>query len=117
MAAPAVNLAPDAHGLVYVATAAIFRALISSEFIGAEADFTAAPRVDGYQPTGVRVDANGSMTWILGNLGHLPVVKLTAGSYTALDWNITVGVDGGVHAHNITTGKAFIISGERVEAL
>lgn len=118
MAPPAVNLTPDAHGLVYVATSAIFRALISTEFIGCEADFTSAPLVEGYQPTGVRVESDGNLTWILGNLGHLPVVKLAAGGhYTALGWAISVADDGGIEATNTTTGKAFAIHPDRAEAL
>lgn len=118
MAPLAVDLTPDERGLVYVATSAIFRALISTEFIGCEADFTGAPLVDGYQPTGVRVDSDGTLTWILGNLGHLPVVKLAAGGhYMALGWELTVDEDGGITVFNTTTGKAFVILPDRAEAL
>lgn len=118
MTTPTVNLTPDARGLVYVATSAIFRALITSEFIGCEADFTGAPLVDGYQPTGVRVASDGNLTWIVGNLGHLPVVKLAAGGhYTALGWEITVADDGGIEAVNTATGKGFRIHSNHAEAL
>lgn len=111
------RLKPDSHGLVYIATSAIFRAMITDDFVGCEADFTCAPPIDGYQPTGVRAGADGSLTWILGNLGHLPVVTLTEGTYSAADWDIAVDAAGGLEITNTTSGKAFVIQPQRVDTL
>lgn len=110
------TLTPDSRGQVYISTDAIFRALITAQFIGAEADFTYATPLDGYQPTGVKVDADGSVTWVLGNLGQLQVIRLTEGAYNALGWNITVAEDGGMQITRTETGKAFIIHPQCVEA-
>ncbi|WP_396908325.1 hypothetical protein [Mycolicibacterium sp.] len=117
MTSAPINLTADSHGLVYIATSAIFRAMVTNDFVGCEADFTGAPPVDGYQPTGVRVEPDGNLTWILGNLGHLPVVTLAEGNYTALDWAIAVDADGGLTLTNTKTRKAFSISAKHAEAL
>lgn len=110
-------LQPDSHGQVYISTTLIFRAMITAEFIGCEADFAYAPKIDGYQPTGVKVEADGTVTWILGNLGLLPVTQLTQGTYSALGWTISVAGDGGLQILHSTTGRAFNIHPEGVEAL
>ncbi|WP_441964523.1 hypothetical protein [Mycolicibacterium houstonense] len=110
------TLSPDSRGLVYISTATIFRAMVGAEFVGCEADFTCAPTEDGYQATGVRVDPDGTVTWIWGNLGHLPVVRLEAGDYQAPDWDIVVAANGGLRVTNTTTGKAFVIDADHVEA-
>ncbi|SKQ84516.1 hypothetical protein [Mycobacteroides abscessus] len=108
-------LSPDSHGQVYISTATIFRAMVTPEFIGCEADFTCAPTEDGYRATGVRADRDGSLTWIWGNLGHLPVIKLEEGVYNALDWDIVVVANGGLRVTNRATGKAFVVDAVRVE--
>lgn len=116
MSAVPTNLTPDSRGQVYIATAMIFRAIVTPEFFGCEADFTCAPSEGGYQATGVRADADGTLTWIWGNLGHLPVVRLEAGDHKALDWDIVVAASGGLHVTNTTTRKAFVIDADHVEA-
>jgi hypothetical protein len=110
------TLKPDSYGQVYISTAVIIRALISADFLGCEADFTYAPTVDGYPATGVRAGADGSLTWIVGNLGHLRVVHLGQGTYRALGWEIAVAADGGLRITNEASGKAFAIHPDRVES-
>lgn len=115
MSAVPTNLTPDSRSQVYIATAMIFRAMVTPEFVGCEADFTCAPSEDGYQATGVRADPDGTLTWIWGNLGHLPVVRLEAGNYKTPDWDIMVTSDGGLRVTNATTGKTFVITADHVE--
>lgn len=108
-------LSPDSYGQVYISTASIFRAMVTNEFVGCEADFTCAPTEGGYQATGVRVGENGSLTWIWGNLGHLPVVRLEEGVYNTPDWDIVVAANGGLRLTNTTTGRAFVVDADRVD--
>ena len=117
MTTTARALNPDAAGQVYISTAAGIRGIVSAEFVGCQAQFTCSPTIDGYQANGVQAFANGTVDWIVGDLGNIPVVELPEGSYTALGWNLTVTNDGAVHATNAGTGKAFSIHQDRVEAL
>lgn len=117
MGAAITILKPDLHGQVYISTSLIFRAMITAEFIGCEADFAYAPSVDGYPPTGVKIEADGTVTWILGNLGLLPVIRLSQGAYSTLGWNISVTDDGGLQILHLAAGRAFNLHPEGLEAL
>lgn len=117
MTTTARALSPDDSGQVYIATRAGLRGIVSAEFVGCQAQFTCSPAIDGYQANGVQAFADGTIDWILGDLGNIPVVELSEGSYTALGWNLTVANDGALHVTNAGTGKAFSIHQDRVEAL
>ena len=117
MTTTARALSPDDSGQVYIATRAGLRGIVSAEFVGCQAQFTCSPAIDGYQANGVQACADGTIDWILGDLGNIPVVELPEGSYTALGWNLTVANDGALHVTNAGTGKAFSIHQDRVEAL
>lgn len=117
MNTPSKFLSPDSHGQVYISTGTIFRAMVTREFVGCEADFTCAPTEGGYQATGVRADRDGSLTWIWGNLGHVPVVRLEEGIYNTVDWDIVVAPNGGLRVTNRATDRAFVVEADRVETV
>lgn len=108
------TLPADGYGQVYIATAAGLRAMIDADAVCCQARFTCSPNVDGQPANGVRAGADGTVTWVLGELGNIPVVDLTPGTYDALGWDITVTDDGNLRATNAQTGQSVAISADNV---
>jgi hypothetical protein len=50
--------------------------------------------MDGMPANGVRLTADGTLRWIVGNLGDIPVVTLDYRTYQAVGWTIVAGEDG-----------------------
>jgi hypothetical protein len=71
--------------------------------------------LDGTRANGVRLTANGEVSWLVGNLGDIPVVTLDYRTYSAVGWTIVAGEDGTRFA-NDSTGHGMTVSIDGVQA-
>lgn len=110
-------LAADSYGQTYIATTAGLRAMVDTDTVCCQARFTCSPNVDGQQANGVRASADGTLEWILGDLGSIPVVDLAPGTYDLPGWNITVNDDGDLRATSTRTGRSVAIATDNVTVL
>ena len=69
---------------------------------------------DGVQANGVNVTADGTVEWLVGNLGDIPAVTLDYRTYRALGWTIVASSDG-TRFTNGDTGHGMFVSIEKVE--
>ncbi len=91
----ATELPPDESGYVFIETkSGLTRCQISEAEVGCESQFTNSVEVNGMPANGVRVTAEGSMSWVVGNLGAIPAVTLDYQTYRALGWTISAAEDG-----------------------
>jgi len=90
------------------------RCQIDESAVGCEAQFTNAPTKDGVRANGVNVTADGSVEWIVGNLGDIPVVTIDYRTYRALGWTI-VASSQGTRFTNDRTGHGMFVSIDNVE--
>jgi hypothetical protein len=112
-AAPEV-LAPQ-NGYVFVETkSGQTRCQISAADVGCEAPFARPPVVDGSPANGVQVGAGGTLKWIVGNLGDIPVVTLDYRTYSAEGWTI-VATEAGTRFTNDASSHGMFVSIEKVE--
>lgn len=110
----AETLTPQ-NGYVYLETkSGLTRCQLTAEAVGCEAEFQNAPSVDGFPANGVNVTADGTVTWVAGNLGDIPTVPLDYRRYTALGWTIDAGEDG-TRFTNDDTGHGMLVRIEGVE--
>ncbi|MBV8348620.1 MAG: hypothetical protein JOZ49_14165 [Mycolicibacterium sp.] len=111
----AEELAPNARGYVFIETkSGETRCRINREAVGCESQFANSPLVDGEHANGVNVTADGTVRWVLGNLGAMPVVTLDYATYSAQDWTIQAGSDGTRFTNN-RTGHGMFVSVEEVD--
>lgn len=105
-------LLPDDYGQVYVSSTAGTRCIVSATEVCAQNDgFTESPVVDGGRANGVRFTSTGEKSWVLGDLGNIPVIELDSTyAYPALGWTITTAADGTLRFTNDSTGKALTVS-------
>ena len=61
---------------------------------GVSAQFTNPPVLNGTPANGVRLTANGEVSWLVGNLGDIPAVTLDYRTYSAVGWTIEAREDG-----------------------
>ncbi len=109
------TLPPDESGYVFIETkSGLTRCQISREEVGCESDFNSAIEVNGMPANGVRVTADGSMRWVVGNLGNIPAVTLDYQTYHALGWTIEATSDG-TRFTNDSTGHGIFINTSGVE--
>ena len=90
------------------------RCQISAESAGCESEFKNSPVVNGESANGVEVTADGSMRWLVGNLGDIPTTTLDYATYHAVGWTIEAGSDG-TRFTNDATGHGMFVSTEGVE--
>lgn len=91
----ATTLTPDETGYVFIETrSGKTRCQISEADVSCETEFDSPPEVQGMPANGVNITADGSMTFVVGNLGNIPVVTLDYQTYRALGWTIEAGSDG-----------------------
>lgn len=110
------TLPPDSDGFVFVETkSGRTRCQLNTEYVGCESAFSNAPVVDGAPANGVKVTADGDVTWILGNLGNIPTVALDYRTYSAAGWTIEAGPDG-TRFVNDSTGHGMVVAVEGVQA-
>jgi len=114
--APAGAQALTPHdGYVYIETrSGLTRCQLTADAVGCEAEFQNAPSIDGFPANGVNLTADGTVTWIAGNLGDIPTVALDYRTYTALGWTIEAAEDG-TRFTNDGTGHGMLVRIEGVE--
>lgn len=111
----AIALPPNDNGYVFIETkSGRTRCQISSEQVGCEAEFANSPIKDGEHANGVSITPDGTVAWVLGNLGDIPVVTIDYRTYTAEGWTIAAGVDGTRFTNN-HTGHGIFVSIDDVE--
>jgi hypothetical protein len=114
-AAPGAEVLPPDNGYVFIETkSGKTRCQINEDQVGCEAQFTNSPMQDGVRANGVRLTADGTVDWIVGNLGDIPVVTLDYRTYRALGWTIVAGEDG-TRFTNDDTGHGMVVAIEGVE--
>ncbi|MDV3129539.1 hypothetical protein M1247_31855 [Mycobacterium sp. 21AC1] len=112
--AGATPLEPQ-DGYVFIQTkSGKTRCQLSKEDVGCESDFTDAPDIDGTPANGVRLTADGEISWVLGNLGDIPAVTLDYRSYRALGWTIEASSDG-TRFTNDASGHGMVVAVQGVE--
>jgi hypothetical protein len=108
-------LAPD-NGYVFIETkSGKTRCQLNTAEVGCEAQFANAPVLDGVPANGVRVTADGEVSWLVGNLGDIPVVTLDYKTYSAVGWTIEASEEG-TRFTNDGTGHGMVIAVEGVQA-
>jgi len=112
--AGAIPLPPDQDGYVFIETkSGMTRCQINKDSVGCEAPFTNSPLQDGEHANGVNVTADGSVQWVLGNLGAIPTVTIDYKTYDAQGWTITATAEGTRFTNN-HTGHGMFVSIEKV---
>ena len=113
---PGAEVLPsNGEGYVYVTTkSGKTRCQLNRQTVGCESEFQNSPVVDGAPANGVRVTSDGSVEWILGNLGNIPVVTLDYRTYQAAGWTITADSEG-TRFTNDGTGHGMFVAIEGVE--
>jgi hypothetical protein len=105
----AIPLKPDQNGYVFIETkSGVTRCQINSASVGCEAAFTNSPMQDGEHTNGVSINANGSVQWVLGNLGAIPTVAIDYKTYEAQGWTIDASADGTRFTNNNTRHGMFV---------
>ena len=113
--AGAIPLPSDDSGRVFIATkSGQTRCQIDNDSVGCEAQFTNSPMQDGERTNGVNVTANGSVQWVLGNLGDIPTVTIDYRTYDAAGWTIAAS-ESGTRFTNEHTGHGMFVSIEKVD--
>jgi hypothetical protein len=116
VAAPGAEVLPPENGYVFIETkSGKTRCQLSTAEVGCEAQFTNSPVLDGGRANGVRLTANGEVSWLVGNLGDIPVVTLDYRTYSAVGWTIDAGEDG-TRFTNDRTGHGMTVSVDGVQA-
>jgi len=93
--APGAEVLPPQNGYVFIETkSGKTRCQLNEEEVGCEALFTNSPVMNGMHANGVRLTPNGEVSWLVGNLGDIPVVTLDYRTYRAVGWTIDAREDG-----------------------
>jgi hypothetical protein len=90
------------------------RCQIASGSVGCEAPFSDSPLTEGEHANGVNISADGSVQWVLGNLGAIPTVTIEYRTYEAQGWTIAADVDG-TRFTNDRTGHGMFVSIDKVD--
>jgi hypothetical protein len=108
-------LAPQ-NGYVFVATkSGQTRCQLNAAAVDCESTFANAPQVNGETARGVRVTADGKLSWGVGNLGAIPTVTMDYRTYSAVGWTILAGAEG-TRFTNAGTGHGMFVSTAGVKA-
>ncbi len=117
VAPPAAEVLPPADaGYVFIETkSGQTRCQLNEREVDCEAQFTNSPVKNGIQANGVRLTADGTMEWVVGNLGDIPVVTIDYRTYSAVGWTIVATSDG-TRFTNQATKHGMFVSIEKVES-
>jgi hypothetical protein len=108
-------LPPDDSGYVFIETkSGQTRCQIDEKSVGCEAPFTNTPLKDGVRANGVNLSADGSVEWIVGNIGDIPAVPIDYRIYSAVGWTIDA-TEAGTRFTNQRTGHGMFVSIEKVD--
>ena len=111
----AIPLTPDANGSVFIETkSGRTRCQITTANVGCEAEFTGSPMRDGEHANGVNISSDGTVRWVLGNLGAIPTVTIDYLTYAAQGWTI-VATTAGTRFTNDKTRHGMFVSIEKVD--
>ncbi|RDH74686.1 hypothetical protein DVS77_30140 [Mycolicibacterium moriokaense] len=115
-APPAGDVLPPADGgYVFIETkSGQTRCQLNKQEVDCEAQFTNSPIKDGIPANGVRLTADGTMEWVVGNLGDIPVVTIDYRTYSAVGWTIDATSEG-TRFTNQKTGHGMFVSIEKVQ--
>ncbi|MCH9728645.1 MAG: hypothetical protein K0U84_02995 [Actinomycetia bacterium] len=112
---PGGEILQPQNGRVFIQTkTGKTRCQLDEQEVGCEATFANAPEIDGLPANGVRLSSGGQISWVLGNLGNIPVVTLDYQTYSAVGWTIDASAEG-TRFTNDSTGRGMAISIEGVE--
>ncbi len=112
----ATTLPANELGLVFIETkSGKTRCQLTTASVACESDFANAPMKDGFKANGVSVNGSGTLTWVVGNLGDIPVVKLDYQTYSANGWTIDATSDG-TRFSNDGTGHGMQVATQGVQA-
>lgn len=104
------------NGYVFIQTkSGKTRCQLNQSEVGCESAFTDAPQIDGLPANGVRLRADGELSWVLGNLGDIPAVTLDYRTYSAVGWTIDADQNG-TRFTNDSTGHGMVVRVEGVES-
>ena len=104
-----IPLKPDQNGYLFIETkSGLTRCQINANSVGCEAAFTNSPMQDGEHANGVNINANGSVQWVLGNLGAIPAVTIDYQTYDAQGWTINATAEGTRFTNNNTRHGMFV---------
>jgi len=110
----AIPLQPDQNGRAFIQTkSGTTRCQITKDTVGCEAPFTNSPLQDGEHANGVSIAADGTVQWVLGNLGAIPTVTLDYLNYETLGWKIDATING-TRFTNGRTGHGMFVSIDKV---
>jgi hypothetical protein len=90
------------------------RCQLDESEVGCESAFENAPQIEGEPANGVRLSADGHVSWVLGNLGDIPAVTLDYRTYSAMGWSIDATEDG-TRFTNDQTGRGMVIGVQGVQ--
>jgi hypothetical protein len=108
-------LPPDDSGYVFIETkSGQIRCQLEEQSVGCEAPFENPPVQGGQPANGVTVSADGSMRWIVGNLGDIPAVTIDYRTYSAVGWTIVATSDG-IRFTDQATKHGMFVSIEKVD--
>ncbi|UXA10806.1 hypothetical protein KXD97_22405 [Mycobacterium sp. SMC-8] len=110
------TIPPNQYGYVVVQTAAgDTQCIVETTFIGCETDGSNwQQHVDGSGPYhGVRINTDGTGSWVDGNLGAAAPMTLADKTYRALGWTI-VTTPAGLRFTNDKTGHGAVVSVQSV---
>lgn len=113
---PGEALPANAQGYVFIETkSGQTRCQLNTEMVGCETEFENSPVVNGEPANGVSITSGGTMKWVVGNLGNIPVVTLDYRTYEAQGWTIAAD-EGGTRFTNDRTGHGMLVRVQGVEA-
>lgn len=115
-APPGAQVLQPENGYVFIETkSGRTRCQLDEDEVGCEAQFTNSPLLDGTRANGVRLTANGEVSWLVGNLGDIPAVTLDYRTYAAVGWTIEAGEDG-TRFTNDRTRHGMVVAVDGVQA-
>ncbi|SEH50992.1 hypothetical protein SAMN04489835_0727 [Mycolicibacterium rutilum] len=113
--APGADVLTPENGYVFIETkSGRTRCQLTAAEVGCETQFVDPPDVAGLPATGVRLSADGELSWVVGNLGAIPAVTLDYRTYRAEGWTIEAG-ESGTRFTNDETGRGMVVAVEGVE--
>lgn len=106
----ATILHPARGGMVYIVTkSGKTRCQISAAEVACQSPFVNPPYVNGHPANGMVFGSGGSLEYVSGDLGDLPVVPIEYASYRALSWRIDATSDGTTFTHT-SSGRSVFVS-------
>lgn len=110
----AVALPLDEFGTAYFETASGATFCYVDEIeVGCQAQFTGTPMQDGVRTNGVLLNADGTVEYLVGDMGELPDVTLAHQNYSVAGWTILASPEGTVFI-NDATGRGMLVSIDEV---